>query len=339
MFTWFEFFRNQREKLPIPIGDFTGKTVIVTGANIGTGLEAARHFARLGAAKLILACRSTEKGEAARREILETTSTTTAQDLAIEVWQVDLSAFDSVKEFCRRVNETLDRVDVVIENAGVSLAQFESGVDGYDTIITVNVISTFLMALLLLPKLRETAARFNVMPRLVLVASEIHYVCKFNEKSAPSIFNAFNTVDNFTDRYGSSKLMMLMLARELARQTSQSSATGASPVVINAPSPGFCSSSFFRNVPFPYSVMIAFLLFLFGRSSEMGSRALVHAATTAEDTHGDFLMNCRVYEPKPFVEAENGKRTQERLWAELLEILETVEPGISHNVMFKREDT
>lgn len=63
------FIRNQLKTLPEPKSDFTGKTVIVTGGNSGLGREAARYFARLGAAKVILACRDTAKGEVARADI------------------------------------------------------------------------------------------------------------------------------------------------------------------------------------------------------------------------------------------------------------------------------
>lgn len=59
--------------LPVPTASFEGQPVIITGSNVGLGLEAARHVVRLGASKLILACHSTVKGEAAQRDIEEST--------------------------------------------------------------------------------------------------------------------------------------------------------------------------------------------------------------------------------------------------------------------------
>lgn len=96
-----------------PSTDCTGKTIIVTGANSGLGKEAARHYVRLNAEKVIIACRSREKGEAAKRDI----ETSTKRSGAIEVWELDLQSYDSVKDFAKRTLG-LKRVDVVVENAG-----------------------------------------------------------------------------------------------------------------------------------------------------------------------------------------------------------------------------
>jgi retinol dehydrogenase-12 len=144
--------------------------VIVTGANSGLGLEASRHFVRLGAAKVILGCRSLEKGEVARRDI----ELSSGRKGVVEVWLVDLTSSDSVKEFCRRA-EGLQRLDVLVLNAGVAVPEFVATEGGYESQIAVNVISTFLMALMVLPKLRETAGIFSVQPHVVCVSSDGHH--------------------------------------------------------------------------------------------------------------------------------------------------------------------
>jgi retinol dehydrogenase-12 len=90
----------------------------------------------------------------------------------VEVWQVDLSSYESVKQFCSRAQK-LERLDVVTENAGLATPHYHE-IDGMESTIMVNVISTFLMALLLLPKLRADAIKFNVVPRLTIVASDAH---------------------------------------------------------------------------------------------------------------------------------------------------------------------
>ena len=144
--------------LPYPQGDFSGKTVIVTGSNVGLGLEAARHFTRQNAEKVILAVRNLEKGDAAKRSIEESTG----RKGAVEVWQLDLSSYESVKQFVARA-EALKRLDVVVENAGIATHRYVVAEDNEST-ITVNVVSTFLLALMILPKLRHTATQFNVNP-------------------------------------------------------------------------------------------------------------------------------------------------------------------------------
>ena len=134
------FLRSQFTTLPYPSHDFTGKTVIVTGANVGLGLEAARHFVRLGAIKVILGCRSIEKGELAKKNIEESTK----REGIVEVWQVDLSSYESVRQFCARAQK-LERLDAVVENAGIATPNYEQ-VEGMESTITVNILSTFLMA-------------------------------------------------------------------------------------------------------------------------------------------------------------------------------------------------
>ena len=172
--------------LPYPKADVTGKTVIVTGANVGLGLEAARHFARLRAAKVILAVRSVEKGEEAKVSI----ESSTASNTIVEVWPLDLTSYDSVKAFVQRA-EQLDRVDVLLENAGVATKTFRKAEEDELT-ITTNVVSTFLLALLMLPKLRATAKEYDVLPHLVIVSSEVHGWTDFAERNEVDIFAALS---------------------------------------------------------------------------------------------------------------------------------------------------
>lgn len=169
---WFpyHFLKTQFKSLPYPDQDYNGQTVIVTGANVGLGLEAARHFTRLGAAKVILACRDPEKGRVARADIEASTS---KKDV-VEVWQVDMSSFQSVKDFCKRAETELDRLDLVVENAGVATGTYIEADGGFESTIAINVVSTFLMLLLLLPKLRRTASRFNKESKVVIVSSDAH---------------------------------------------------------------------------------------------------------------------------------------------------------------------
>jgi retinol dehydrogenase 12 len=175
-----QFFYSQYFVTPLyPDYDFTGQTVIVTGSNTGLGLEAARHFARLNCAKLILAVRTKSKGEKAKESILASTKRTSD---CIEVWDLDLTRTASVKAFATRVQQ-LDRLDVLVENAGLlSPATWTPTAEGTEITVQTNVISTFLLALLLLPKLRETAAKLKTVPHLVIVTSEVHHTAAFKER-------------------------------------------------------------------------------------------------------------------------------------------------------------
>jgi NAD(P)-dependent dehydrogenase (short-subunit alcohol dehydrogenase family) len=108
------------EKLPYPPADYTGKAIIVFGADAGIGKEAVRHFVRLNAFDVILGVRSIDRGEIAKADIEATTKRTGA----VEVWEIDLSRYASVKSFAARV-ATLPRVDAVVLNAGIGTFDWE----------------------------------------------------------------------------------------------------------------------------------------------------------------------------------------------------------------------
>ncbi|KAJ2902197.1 NAD(P)-binding protein [Zalerion maritima] len=322
----FEFIRSQFTKLPYPTQDYTGKTVIVTGANVGLGLEAARHFVRLNAAKVILACRSIEKGEAAKEDI----DTTTKRKGVAEVWQLDLSSYESIRDFCKRADK-LDRVDVLVENAAVARLSY-SQIQGHEATVTVNVISTFLTALLMLPVLRKSATRHNITPHLVVVSSEVHAGAKFKEQNAPEIFKELdNEKSDMMDRYPVSKLLEMLFIRELAPKMTQS---GKPPVILNMLNPGLCHSELSRDMR--KNVLLWLIVGTFkaimARTTEMGSRNYPFAATATSDTHGKYFSNCVVAKESAWVRSEKSAETQKRVYSELMAILEDIEPGISNNI-------
>ncbi|KAL1873302.1 hypothetical protein Plec18167_006351 [Paecilomyces lecythidis] len=143
-----------------------GRTYIVTGSNTGLGYEAAKHLVALGAAKVIMGVRNVTAGETAKAEIEKDTGKTNVA----EVWALDLASYDSVKSFARRAIADLDRIDALIENAAVGISQ-RTMAEGHLLPLTVNVFSTFLLAILLLPKMGETAESFSVLPHLTIVSS------------------------------------------------------------------------------------------------------------------------------------------------------------------------
>lgn len=158
---------NQRLNLPLVINadKCSGGTYIVTGANTGLGLEAAKHLVAVGAAKVILGVRNVPAGEAAKARIIKETGIKGTA----EVWALDLSSYDSVKAFAKKAIAELDRIDAVIENAAVASAQGRA--EGHGLCMTVNVYSTILLGLLLLPKLKENAKSFDITPHITIVTS------------------------------------------------------------------------------------------------------------------------------------------------------------------------
>jgi NAD(P)-dependent dehydrogenase (short-subunit alcohol dehydrogenase family) len=163
---------TQPHNLPLHISreKCEGKTYIVTGANVGLGLEAAKHLVAVGAAKVIMAVRNVSAGETAKAEIEAATGTSGVA----EVWAIDLSSYESVKAFAKRAVADLERIDALIENAGVA-AFDRTKAEGHLINITVNVISTLLLAVLLLPKMSDDAKKFGIVPHIVAVSSRVGF--------------------------------------------------------------------------------------------------------------------------------------------------------------------
>ncbi|KAI1824545.1 NAD(P)-binding protein [Xylaria intraflava] len=324
-------FTTQILPLPYPTADFTGKTVIVTGANSGVGLEAARHFVRLNAQKVILACRDLAKAESAREDIVS--SERNACD--IELWEVDLGSFESVKAFCRRAAE-LERLDVVIENAGLLSHQYMQ-FEEYERQCTVNIISTWLMALLLLPVLRrpkpssDGGDREWAIPHLCIVGSNAQFYTEFHQRSEASIFEAFKGGDDMYHRYANTKLCSLLIMREVA---SRMKGDGKPRVVLNMVEPGFCRTNLLREGTWAwyFVALMAVSNALLGRTPEMGARNYIWAACAGPESHGAYLEDCGLSTPCPFADTDEGKRLQTRVFGELAGILEGIAPSIMQNI-------
>jgi len=171
-----------------PTSDFSNQVLIVTGSNTGLGFEAVKHLLRLNAAKVILAVRTVSKGEAAVQKIVATTKCSPSR---LDVWPLDLSKYDSVKQFGARVH-TMDRLDGLIQNAGILTSNWET-CETHESHITVNVISAALLGLEVLPKLRESAKKTGLRGRLSFVGSDLQYIAKFKEKETNGrIFDALD---------------------------------------------------------------------------------------------------------------------------------------------------
>ncbi|KAI9808730.1 MAG: hypothetical protein M1825_003882 [Sarcosagium campestre] len=316
--------------LPYPESDFSGQTVIVTGSNTGLGLECARHLVRLNAARVILAVRTVSKGEAAAADIIASTGNPKAKS-RIEVWALDLASYDSIKAFVARVSTTLDRLDAAVLNAGILTYNFEL-VNDQESQIAINSVSTVLLGLLLLPKLRKSAAEYGLQGRLSFVGSDVMYFARFNERHASgSLWDALRSEENvdMNDRYNVSKVLEAYSVRHIA---AKSPVSPESNVLINFVTPGACKSDLFRDdMSWVQWIGMSVVLGVLARTAEQGSRTLVHGVQPdlAEDTHGRFLLDCKVAANGPNVDGEMGEKMQKKWTGELWEKLEQISPGVT----------
>lgn len=319
-----EFLYSQLLVTPVhPTTSCEGQTIIVTGSNCGLGKEAARHFARLGASKVILAVRNIKAGEAAKCDIKNTTKCNPA---AIEVWPLDLASYGFIELFADRAAK-LPRVDVLLENAGIATNNWEI-VQGHERTIAINVISTFYLAMVMLPKLISSAKEFGIQPRLTVVSSEVHSWAEFPEWKEPRIFDALKdqSKGTFQERYPTSKLLELLIIRKIALELE------GSGVILNALNPGLCHSQLAREG----NTFLTIMKFCFSRTTEMGSRTLVASAMAGPESHGKYMHNGKVDDTalSSFVTGEDGKKASDKVWKELSSILESIQPGITANIGF-----
>ena len=140
--------------------ELSGRTAVVTGASAGIGKEVARDLARMGAT-VVLACRSAERGEAARREIAAT-----AKGARLEVMELDVSSRDSIQRFAQALASRHPKLQVLVNNAGTWSQERRESVDGVELTWATNVLGAFLTSERLLEPLRAGAPS-----RIVNVAS------------------------------------------------------------------------------------------------------------------------------------------------------------------------
>lgn len=284
-------------KLPTPTAhpSLPHQTIIVTGSNTGLGLETSRHLLRLGVGKLIMAVRSPEKGHAARRALLASTGRHD-DDAAVEVWPLDMDDYTSIRTFAARAEAELTCLDGVLANAGIMTRQFQRGGGGdghgHERTLNVNVIGTFLLCLLLLPKMRESERKTGWACRFVVPNSALHYLAPVGElEGEGSIIERLDDPDraDMAGRYMVSKLLVLYAVRELAERCR---ASGKGAVVVNTPNPSYCVSGLARESEGAFGVKTAERLL--ARTTEEGSRTLFHGLVAGVDSHGAYLTNCHV---------------------------------------------
>src|SRR5438445_9323536 len=141
-----------------------GRVVIITGANSGVGYESAVALAHKGA-RVVMACRSMDKAERARQELL-----TRVPGAAVDVLPLDLGNLQSVRTFAESFNAHYDRLDILMNNAGIMVPPYGKTADGFETQFGTNHLGHFALTALLLPKLLETPTT-----RVVTVSTSAYF--------------------------------------------------------------------------------------------------------------------------------------------------------------------
>ncbi|KAI0477881.1 short-chain dehydrogenase/reductase [Xylariaceae sp. FL0804] len=283
---------------------FHGKTVLVTGGNSGLGFQAAVKFARQGASRLILGVRSREKGEEAKTSILNQTRCT-AQ---ITIMTVDLSTFDSVKEFARQVREESEQLHVVVLCAGVMMPRFALSAEGYELNLQINVLSTALLACLLLPELRETGAQASSQDPAHLCFLNSLATQEFEEKWIAPGQSLLERIGDSSQFDHVSQYYLVKLAARYFVQGLAATVGDQDNVVVNCCCPGMCNGT---NLHQYYDLITRMILvpykLLCGRSAEQGARTVVSAAGLGRESHGKLWLHDELPPPAMFMATERSQ--------------------------------
>ncbi|MDO0915151.1 oxidoreductase [Streptomyces sp. DT2A-34] len=203
------------------IPDQSGRVAVVTGANSGLGYVTARELARKGA-RVVLACRSEARGAAAVERLVAE-----VPDARIELRRLDLGDLGSVREFA--ATWPYDRVDLLVNNAGVMALPYGTTADGFETQFGVNHLGHFALTGLLLPALLAAPGA-----RVVTVSSPLHAMSNIDVADLNSERRYRRWV-----AYGRSKTANLLFTHELARRL----AVRQADVVAAAAHPGYADTN------------------------------------------------------------------------------------------------
>lgn len=227
-----------------------GKTVLITGANSGIGLETARDFAQRGA-RVILAVRNMEKGIDAAKDIMRTTRTNN-----LVVRKLDLACLEEIRKFAQQINDGEKRLDILVLNAGIAgINRKYLTEENLELHMVSNHFGHFLLTNLLLPLLCESSIikdRPSTDPvRIVVVSSVMHWYGKIE-------FDNLNSEKHFNPAriYNDTKLANLLFTFEMSRKLKKE---GFNNVIVNAVHPGPVQTNLFHNLNY-LGLIIKFLV-------------------------------------------------------------------------------
>lgn len=270
-----------------------GKTVIVTGANTGIGRETALDLAGRGA-RVILACRNVPKAQEVADEILKKTGNS-----KVLVKELDLASLKSVRNFARDINETEERLDILINNAGIMRCPYWKTEDGFEMQLGVNHLAHFLLTNLLLDLLQRSQPS-----RIINVSSLAHTRGKirFDDLQSEKEYNPGQA-------YAQSKLANVLFTRELSKKLEDTD------VIVASLHPGAVKTELGRHLSiaksFLASMLFAPLVWLIFKTSWQGAQTSIHCAVSNDVESGLYYSDCKAKEV-----AEQGKddAVAKKLW-------------------------
>uniref|UniRef100_A0A8C4TI84 NADP-retinol dehydrogenase n=1 Tax=Erpetoichthys calabaricus TaxID=27687 RepID=A0A8C4TI84_ERPCA len=286
----------------------TGKTVVITGANAGIGKETAWELARRGG-RIIMGCRDMEKCEAAAKEIRRDTL-----NHNVCARHLDLASMKSISNFAKKINEEEERVDILINNAGVMRCPHWTTEDGFEMQFGVNHLGHFLLTNLLLEKINSSAPS-----RIINIASLVHIAGQIDLEDLNWERKKYDT----KAAYCQSKLANVMFTKELARRLQ---GTG---VTVNCVHPGVVATELGRHTGMHKSAFSSTILgpmfYMLVKTPTQGAQPSVFLSVAEElkDISGKYFDTFTL--KSPAAQAEDAD-VAKRLWQMSAELVGLSEP-------------
>jgi NAD(P)-dependent dehydrogenase (short-subunit alcohol dehydrogenase family) len=276
-----------------------GKVAVITGATNGIGVETALALARMGATVYVHG-RSQDKIDATVAMVQEATGNHEVYGL-----RADLANLAAVRALAAEIRERVDRLDMLINNAGGVLMSEQLSADGYELQFAVNHLSHFLLTSLLLDLIRQTAAQHGEA-RIINLSSDAHKTGHIDWDTVGKSGKGFGA-------YSQSKLANVLFTYELARRLE---GTG---VAVNAVHPGLVATGFGRSGNSGLMNTVMSLLAPFSKTPAKGAETTVHVASAPElkGVTGKYFANSKAV---PSNKASYNVAHQQRLW-ELSELM------------------
>ncbi|RYP37685.1 hypothetical protein DL768_010835 [Monosporascus sp. mg162] len=265
----------------------------------------------LGLSHLVLAVRSTKRGEDAVIRLRKK-----YPEAYLQVWELDMSSYESVQGFVKRVDSHLSCLDFVLLNAGIAKLNFHRvGSTGHEETIQVNYLSTVLLTILLLPILKSKRSPGSEPSHLTIVNAALTLAAKFPNKDADPLLPSFDDPKSFhpQETYNSSKLLAHMFLWKLVDHVS------SDDVIVNLADPGWCRGTELGRDATGLMRIFMLLFGMTGRAPRVGASCFVDALVNkGKDSHGCFLMSWNIHPFSAFLYTPKGKGVTDKVWSETL---------------------
>uniref|UniRef100_A0AAR5PJE2 Uncharacterized protein n=1 Tax=Dendroctonus ponderosae TaxID=77166 RepID=A0AAR5PJE2_DENPD len=286
-----------------------GKTAVITGFNTGIGKVTAKDFFERGA-RVIMACRDTQKAAAAADDIKSSCqSTAKLGELVIE--PLDLTSLQSVRNCANAILSKEPSIDLLVNNAGIMTCPEGTTKDGFETQFGTNHLGHFLFTMLLLPKIIQSdRSRIVTLSSLAHDRGTIDFD-DLNFKTRP--YNAGQA-------YSQSKLSNVLFSSELARRLKEANINNVTTYCLH---PGIIRTELSRHLGSTYGFVASFLWSILSwafKTPEQGAQTTIYCSVDEKcaNESGLYYAECAVKTPSL---AASDKEQAKRLWIESVKLV------------------